>query len=471
GARWDLPWANYVPQITAYPNPATCTTIPDPVTTNTTLTTGSCYRLFGFTDVNAGVTLTIQPGVVIFGDRDTKGSLIINRDARINAVGTAAQPIVFTSALAPGARAGGDWGGIIIAGRAPLNVTGGEAILEGGTNTTYGGGASPNAADDSGRMEYVRIEFPGIAFATNNEINCLTTGAVGSATIFDYIQCSYSGDDSFEPFGGTHNMRHFISFRALDDDLDGDNGWNGNVQWFLAVRDPALADISGSNGIEHDNNAGGTTVTPRTAPVMSNVTMLGPDTQPGTVNVNYARGAHIRRSSQDALYNSVIVGWPTALRIDGATTVADAQSGALTIRYSLFSGTYSSDQAGFDVQAWFTGLPGNQALANSAAAGFTQVVVAAEPAPPPALAGFALSVAPNPVVGPSATLALEVPSAQHVRLAVFDALGREVAVVADQDIPAGARTFSLDTGLAAGSYVVRLQTPNGVLARRFTVAR
>ena len=480
GTRWDLPWANYSPQLTDYGSSTTgVTVVTGPITTNTTWTTGTKYKLSGFVNVNAGATLTIQPGVIVFGEQATKGSLIINRGARIDAQGTAASPIVFTSERAPGARAGGDWGGVIIAGRAALNLAGGEAILEGGTGTTYGGGATPNDNDDSGTLRYVRIEWAGIAFTTNNEINGLTLGAVGRATTIDYVQVAFSGDDAYEPFGGTVNLRHIIATAPVDDMFDGDNGWRGYVQFALGVSNPDIADISGSNGIENDNDANGTTSTPLTQPIFSNVTILGPRTQrpTGTINPNFRRGAHIRRNAQSNLFNSVVLGFTPGILIDGAPSNAGTGSGSLDIEGTLVTGNVIDNlgtvPAGSDTGAalaFFNAQPGNGVLANDAAAGIGSVVVAAESGPL-AEAGFRLAVAPNPSVGGTARLTLSVPEATAARLAVYDVLGREVAVVADETLAAGEQTFALGQRLPAGVYIARLQTARGATAVQFTVVR
>ncbi|MFM8486282.1 MAG: hypothetical protein ACKOCH_08090, partial [Bacteroidota bacterium] len=115
------------------------------------------------------------------------------------------------------------------------------------------------------------------------EINGITFGGVGSGTIVDNVQVSYSGDDAFEWFGGTVNCKHLIAYRALDDDFDTDFGYSGKIQFALSVRDPQVADVSGSNGFEADNDASGSGNTPKSRATFSNVTVVGPT---GTVNSN-----------------------------------------------------------------------------------------------------------------------------------------------------------------------------------------
>lgn len=337
------------------------------INTNLRLSNTKKYLLRGFVNVNAPATITIPPGTIIFGEQSSKGTLIINRGAKINAQGTSTNPIVFTSQLPPGQRGPGDWGGIIIAGYASINVPGGTATIEGGTGTVYGGGATPNDDDSSGVMRYVRIEFPGIAFLPDNEINGLTLGGVGRKTVLEYIQVSYSGDDAFEWFGGTVNGKYLISFKPVDDDFDTDFGFRGKLQFGFGLRDPNIADISGSNGFESDNDGTGTFNTPRTAPIFSNFTMVGPmpDTS-ASANANHRRGIHLRRSTLTSIYNSIFMGYRTGALLDG-TNVANACTGdTLQIRNSIWAGMrvangMTTNVTGFDAEGWYaTAAYGNR---------------------------------------------------------------------------------------------------------------
>lgn len=336
------------------------------LTTNTNWTAINKYVLKGFVYVKDGATLNIEAGTVIKGDKATKGTLIIERGGKISAVGTAAKPIVFTSNEAAGSRSYGDWGGIIICGRAPINLPGGEGTVEGGTNALYGG---TNATDDSGKLKYVRIEFCGIAFQPNQEINGLTLGGVGSTTEISNIQVSYSGDDSYEMFGGTVNLKNIVAYRGWDDDFDTDNGYIGKIQFALALRDKDIADQSGSNGFESDNDGSGTTATPYTKPIFSNVTVFGPmENSSTTINSLYKRAAHLRRNTQTCIYNSVFAGYPTGLFIDGSSTESNAAAADLQFRNNIIAGctTPLSASASFDIQAWFnTPSFANTLLTNS----------------------------------------------------------------------------------------------------------
>ena len=165
------------------------------ITKNRTLSADTCYLIEGFVYVVDGAKLTIPAGTILKGDKSTKGTLIVERGGQIIAQGTANKPIVFTSNQPKGQRNYGDWGGIVICGKAPVNTASGEAKIEGGPRSMFGGN---NPADNSGVLSYVRVEFSGIEYGTDNEINGVTFGGVGNATKVDHIQVSFCGDDSFE---------------------------------------------------------------------------------------------------------------------------------------------------------------------------------------------------------------------------------------------------------------------------------
>ena len=324
------------------------------------------YTLVGWVYVEEGATLTIEPGTVFkgtnynFDNREvaTGSSLIIKQGAKIMAEGTREQPIVFTSAMPKGQRQAADWGGIILCGKAKHNLT--SANIEGGVQATHGGN---DDNDNSGVLRYVRIEFGGYPFALNNEINGLTLGSVGSATTIDHVQVSYSGDDSFEWFGGTVNAKYLIAYHGWDDDFDTDNGFSGSIQFALSVRDPKIADTSNSNSFESDNNSSGSDNQPFTTVRFSNITVIGPMGQdPDFVNSSsyidgYAWGEtrtsefqistgifqsamHIRRYSHLSCYNSVFTGFPVGLILDNAAgnTQGAATNGDLQIRNVIFAG-------------------------------------------------------------------------------------------------------------------------------------
>lgn len=326
------------------------------ISANTTWSASKIYLLKGFVFVSNGATLTIEPGTIIKGDKATKGTLIVTRGSKINATGTVDKPIVFTSALSAGARSQGDWGGIILLGKAPVNQ-GADVKIEGGlvqptgkdekAYIFYGG---TDVADNSGTMKYIRIEYAGIAYSVDNEINGLTMGGVGNGTTLDYIQVYRSGDDAFEWFGGTVNAKHLLAIGTWDDDFDTDFGYSGNVQFALAQRVSTVADQSQSNGFESDNNGTGTDQTPKTSAVFSNVTILGPiRAAGGAFNANYYHGAQIRRNSSISILNSVISGFPIGLYIDdtkvvtAGSTSANFTAGNMVIANNLIYGTKTTE--------------------------------------------------------------------------------------------------------------------------------
>jgi hypothetical protein len=299
----------------------TMTEISEAITTNTTWSASKKYLLKGNIYVQAPAELTIEAGTVIFGDKVTKGALIVSRGAKIHAVGTATKPIVFTSNAPATFRNYGDWGGVVLLGKAQNNQSASQAIegisAPSGDNGLYGGDGSTDS-DNSGEVQYTRIEFAGIALSTDNELNGLTFGGVGSGTKVDHVQVSYSGDDSYEWFGGKVNTSYLIAYRGWDDEFDTDFGYSGNNQFLVSFRDPNIADKSGSNGFESDNNAQGDGKTPQTAATFANVTFFGPymygalsaagALQTSAVSGNYQRGAHIRRNSALKVYNCVFAG-------------------------------------------------------------------------------------------------------------------------------------------------------------------
>jgi len=310
------------------------------ITASTTWTRNNIYLLNGAVYVNNGVTLTIEPGTIIKGDLTNQGALIIRQGGRINAVGTPTQPIVFTSNQPAGSRAPGDWGGVIICGRAPVNLPGNPTI-EGGVVANFGG---TDPLDNSGTLQYVRIEYGGVAFALNNEINGLTLGGVGAGTTIDHVQVTGSGDDSFEWFGGTVNAKYLISLGATDDDFDTDNGFSGRVQYGLSVRDPRRGDTASggvSNGFESDNDATGTTNTPTTSAVFSNMSIFLPPTPAAASPFSNSDGALIRRGSSESIFNSVFIGRPYGVELNSNSsnlTTANAANGGLVLANNVFAG-------------------------------------------------------------------------------------------------------------------------------------
>jgi len=329
------------------------------ITKDTTLYAKDVNYLSGLVYITNGATLKIEAGAKIQGkfSGSDVGALIITRGAKINAQGTVEKPIVFTSAAVT--PQSGDWGGIVLCGKAPINTTfnsiKGLYQVEGGIDNANGDGLAgsgdaavptASATDNSGVLSYVRIEYAGYAFQPDKEINSLTMAAVGSGTTINNIQVTYAKDDAFEWFGGTVNCKYLIAYKTQDDDFDTDNGFVGKVQFGIAMRDPNIADISTSEAFESDNDATGTANTPITAPVFSNFTVIGPKpTATSTFNSLFRAGAHIRRNTKISIFNTLFIGWPQGILFDNNGTVkvtTNLQDTSVNIRYNTFAGNYSA---------------------------------------------------------------------------------------------------------------------------------
>jgi hypothetical protein len=285
-------------------NVPTTTTLSGNINTTTTLTSDKVWTLKGYVYVTDGAKLIIQPGTTIISDIAEKGALIIERGAQLLAEGTSTKPIVFTSGKAVGERMPGDWGGVVLLGRATTNRTS-EPTIEGGIGRPYGG---TNDLDNSGILKYVRIEYAGIAAMPNSEINALTLGGVGSGTIIENVQTIYANDDAFEFFGGTVNAKNLYAYATADDDYDFDFGYRGSVSYSVSKRDPLFVDAGDAgNGVECDNDGTGTSAQPFTHPKLDNMILVGPFDV--TALANHNLGLRWRRATQFTITNSKIVGY------------------------------------------------------------------------------------------------------------------------------------------------------------------
>lgn len=366
---WTQGWTNWDPKNAAYPAPTdittldgTATTLPVPgvkkIAGTLTLDATKTYLLKGFIVVPDGAKLVIPAGTIIRAQADLNStpknyaSIIVERGGQIEVNGTASNPVVITSAKAVGARERGDWGGLVLAGRAKHNLsntTFDNVQMEGFNNVSFDatlakfGGNNQN--DNSGSISYLRIEFGGLAFEANKEINGLTFGAVGSATTVNHVQVSFSNDDSFEWFGGTVNAKYLVAFKGTDDDFDTDNGYSGLNQYGIGIRDTSYFDLtyslasgaSTSEGFESDNEATGTAaVQPYTNAIFSNFTMVGPvpvgatySQMSATVKSAFRRGARIRRNSSLRIVNSVFMGYRNFLMVDGDSSLRNTNDAGI----------------------------------------------------------------------------------------------------------------------------------------------
>jgi len=299
---------------------------------------GVIYSLEGRVDVgtDAGatstgntVTLGIDPGVKIFGATGVS-FLAVNRGNRINAVGTATQPIIFTGrANVTGAvddNTSQLWGGVVVLGRAPITDCLAPGAAEGtaacerdteGTSNALYGGAQP--ADNSGRMSYVQIRYSGFILSGASELQGLTPGGVGSGTQFDHIQIHNSSDDGIEIFGGRPNMKYLVMTGTEDDALDTDVGYKGFIQYVLAIQRPGI----GNGSIEADSN-GNENANPRQNVTLSNFTFIQRGTSPDT------GAAVLLRGGTDYTMINGHINAPTSLpclRFNGTTTIQAAGAG------------------------------------------------------------------------------------------------------------------------------------------------
>lgn len=507
---WTSGWTNFDPENTVYGAPTT--TVSADITANTTWSAGTIVLLQNKVYVKNNAVLTIEPGVIIRGDKATQGSLLIARGAKIIAQGTAVNPIVFTSSEAVGNRAEGDWGGVVILGAARNNQPGGVANIEGivvSSDSEFGG---VNDADSSGVFSYVRIEFPGIAFQPNKEINGLTFGGVGSKTKVDHVQVSFSGDDSFEWFGGTVDAKYLIAFRGLDDDFDTDFGYSGRVQFGLIVRDADLSDAAGdSNGFESDNDATGTANFPRTQAVFSNITCIGP-LRNGTVTLpvgeKFERAVFIRRNSSISVFNSIFASWEKGLYIKDAptvdnfttndsavfannfiasdiasTTIADANISPSDYA-TIFTNDHNDSTKTTANIAWVNGFPASLSTtpdyrlqptsvaatgASFTDAKFVGVIPASVPENENQLS--AVGLYPNPVIN-EAVLNIQLAKASDAVITIYDIAGKAVANVFKGQLNAGNNNVKLNVSeLNAGIYFTTVVCGTSVKTVKTVIAK
>jgi hypothetical protein len=272
-------------------------------------------------------------------------ALIITVNGKINASGTKSRPIIMTSSLPFGQRSRGDWGGLVMLGKAPINVggniPGGTGIcpaegcknppgtfyiegLVGNADSVYGG-TDPN--HNCGTLRYVRVEFAGTILSPNNELNSFTWGGCGKQTVAEHLQAIYGKDDSFEWFGGTMDAKWLVGGLGADDFTDFQLGWTGRVQFGLMYQSP---DSPGNRGIEGDNSEYDQAGLPYSNPTFYNVSYFGSG-NPGFDEAN-APGIFLRRGSRGSFNNLVVSNfYSPCLDINDATTQAQADLGNLTM--------------------------------------------------------------------------------------------------------------------------------------------
>jgi len=301
------------------------------ITADTTWTANNVYVLKDHIFVESG-TLTIEAGTRIEGTG--RSSLVVTTGGKLNAVGTKDKPIVFTAPTDAGKRLPGAWGGVVMLGKAPINVSSGNAQIEGFPATqpgiVYGG---TDVAHDCGTLKYARIEFAGFKLTDNNELNGLTLGGCGTGTVVDYVQVHKGADDGVEMFGGTANLKHILVSQPDDDGLDWDTGYRGKVQFLIVQQN---ADV-GNMAFESDNNASqAATAVPLSQPEVWNVTLIGSNAQPGTAG-KLQGGMHLKNGTGGKINNVIIAHFTDlAVDVDKTSTVTRFDNGELFIKNSIF---------------------------------------------------------------------------------------------------------------------------------------
>lgn len=279
------------------------------------LSSGTTYKLTGKLQVNDGATLTIPAGTKIEGTGGTASYIAIAQGGKLNVNGTSSNPVVMTSGLAT--KKAGDWGGLVICGKAPINrVTGGTSTASSEVaDLTYGGTI---ANDNSGSIRYLRIEYAGAAYNSEKEFNGVSLFAVGSGTTFEYVEAYQGADDGFEFFGGTVNTSNLISFGNEDDQFDWTEGWIGtNTNWY-----GKLSFGKGNRGIEADNFELGFANTPVSNPSITNITLIGAGNAADATIYTENQALKMRRGTKAIFSNVVLSDWKTGIDVEHDETIA-----------------------------------------------------------------------------------------------------------------------------------------------------
>lgn len=315
------------------------------ITSDVTLEAGKEYKLNGGIHVKSGATLTIPEGVTIVAQYDDNVDyILVEQGAKINAQGTASNPIVMTSTK----KEYGAWGGIHICGYAHTNAEGGTGKSEIG-NAPYGGN---NDADNSGVLKYIRLEYTGYAFDEEHEANGVSFYGVGNGTTVEHLQAYKGSDDGFEFFGGSVNVKYLVSTSCSDDSFDWTEGWNGKAQFLVAYQEKESS--LGYNCdclMECDNNGNNNAATPIAHPVITNATLIG--------NGSDSQGVRLRAGTEVELYNSIIEGKTLPLTVETEGTENALKDGVSKLEYVSISGELSSKENIY-TNSMFAAATGNE---------------------------------------------------------------------------------------------------------------
>lgn len=315
------------------------------ITSDVTLEAGKEYKLNGGIHVKSGATLTIPEGVTIVAQYDDNVDyILVEQGAKINAQGTASNPIVMTSTK----KEYGAWGGIHICGYAHTNAEGGTGKSEIG-NAPYGGN---NDADNSGVLKYIRLEYTGYAFDEEHEANGVSFYGVGNGTTVEHLQAYKGSDDGFEFFGGSVNVKYLVSTSCSDDSFDWTEGWNGKAQFLVAYQEKESS--LGYNCdclMECDNNGNNNAATPIAHPIIANATLIG--------NGSDSQGVRLRAGTEVELYNSIIEGKTLPLTVETEGTENALKDGVSKLEYVSISGELSSKENIY-TNSMFAAATGNE---------------------------------------------------------------------------------------------------------------
>ncbi|MBF4465453.1 hypothetical protein [Flavobacterium sp. LC2016-12] len=327
-SNWMTNWTAFNPAKIEYSEATNI--IAGTIDKDTRLTKRNTYQLVGVVYVTNNATLTIEPGTVIRGDDKTCGTLVITNGSKIMAEGLETDPIIFTSNKEIAERKPGDWGGIIILGKAPINTIGGIHILPFDLEPMLNHYGGQDAEDNSGILKYVRVEYAGRKLSSLKELNGISLAGVGRKTVLSNIQVSYSNDDSFECYGGDLNMNNLISYRTTDDDFDFTQGAQININNSIAIRHPFSSDVSGSRCFEVDSydKIGNTDMTKKLTKInASNITLVNlEENNQGLVR----ESIYVRENTFFNLSNSIVSGFTPFVLLEGNIGDGDANLSKIT---------------------------------------------------------------------------------------------------------------------------------------------
>ncbi|MEA1986951.1 MAG: T9SS type A sorting domain-containing protein [Candidatus Marinimicrobia bacterium] len=489
------------------------------ITSNQTWYADQDYLLTGQTFVEAGVTLTIEPGTVIKANQDDgtglAPALVIKRGGILIANGTKNAPITFTSSLPDSSLpARGTWGGLIILGAAPTNK--GTSFVEGLAGIPYGG---DNPADSSGILRYVRVWYGGRSIGQDNEINGITFAGVGNKTVVEYCEVAYNLDDGFEFFGGTVNVKYLSALFVGDDAFDTDEGYQGKGQFLFTIQG---TDMCG-RGFEMDNSGSNMDLQPRSYPQFSNATIIGPNggtpTNDGSDELIRLRegtggdfrnmllaygngvGLRVKDGATQALIpdsisftsNSVIYDCATAQFHSDIISDFTAKninpefrhlegrqnSGMIdprpAIGSSLLDSAVALENDGFFTQVDFIGAFGNEQWLESWSIldeqGRLGTATAIENNNISLATSFELSSYPNPF-NPTTNINFFVPKTQNVKIMIYNLKGEKMLTLLNQEMEMGDHAITFDgSNFSSGIYFVKLETSNNIIAKSITLLK